>query len=68
MLVLTVKEGKPVYIGEGAERVEVQVVDIQGGRVRLGFVARRDVLVARGDLKPEALERMRQDATAARSA
>ena len=68
MLVLTVKEDGTLRIGEGAAQVEVRVVQVQGSRVRLGVVAPRGVLVVRGDLKPEALERMRRDTLAARSA
>lgn len=68
MLVLTVKEDGTLRIGEVAAQVEVRVVQVQGSRVRLGVVAPRGVLVVRGDLKPEALERMRRDTLAARSA
>lgn len=46
MLVLTRKEGEQVWIGSN---IQVSVVKISRGRVRLGFVAPSDVTIDRPD-------------------
>jgi len=47
MLVLTRKLDEAVWIGEN---IRVQVVGIQGGKVRLGFEAPDEVPIAREEL------------------
>ena len=47
MLVLTRKRGESIQIGE---EVQIQVLSVQGNRVRLGIVAPSDVGVRRGEL------------------
>lgn len=49
MLVLTRKMGEVVKIGHD---VEVLVVGVSSGRVKLGFRAPRDVAIQRGELSP----------------
>lgn len=44
MLVLTRGLGETIVVGEG---IEVTVVDIRGGRVRLGIAAPRSVAIRR---------------------
>lgn len=53
MLVLTRFEGESIYIGEGADQVEVRVLAVcQGrGRVRIGVAAPREVPVHRAELR-----------------
>jgi carbon storage regulator len=53
MLVLTRKLGEKIYIGPD---IALTVVDVQGGRVRLGFEAPSDVRVLRAELCPFAEE------------
>ncbi len=52
MLVLSRKEGEKILIGsahDGTE-IEISVVEIRGGRVRLGIVAPRNVSIRRQEL------------------
>jgi carbon storage regulator len=49
MLVLTRKKGERIVIGQS---VELEVVSISGGRVKLGFVASPDVRILRKELVP----------------
>lgn len=49
MLVIELRErGEPVIIGE--QGITVQVVDVRGGKVRLGIVAPKEVKVLRKSL------------------
>lgn len=48
MLVLSRKIGEKLLIGDN---IEVVVVDIDRGKVRLGIVAPREVLVLREEIK-----------------
>ncbi|HHU63480.1 MAG TPA: carbon storage regulator CsrA [Clostridiales bacterium] len=50
MLVLTRKKGEALIIGDN---IELQVVDIQGDKVRLGINAPRDVSILRKELREE---------------
>lgn len=50
MLVLSRKVDERILIGDG---IEVQVLSIIGGRVRLGVTAPRDVTVLRAELEVE---------------
>jgi carbon storage regulator CsrA len=50
VLLLTRKCGERVVIGEGDGRVEVLVVSASRGLVKLGFTAKRDVLILRREL------------------
>jgi len=47
MLVLTRKAGEEIVIGDG---IRVQVIEIRGGRVRLGITAPRSVPVHRSEV------------------
>ena len=47
MLVLSRKAGETVLIGD---RIKVSVLNLEGGRVRLGFEAPEDVRILRGEL------------------
>lgn len=50
MLCLTRKTGERIVINEN---VVVRVLEIRGGRVRLGVEAPRSVPVVRGEIEPE---------------
>lgn len=50
MLVLSRKYGETVVIGEGANRIEIMVVDIDRGKIRLGITADKAVPIWRGEL------------------
>jgi len=51
MLVLTRKILESVVVGDGVERtLKVTVLDIRGGKVKLGFEAARGVSVHRGEV------------------
>lgn len=56
MLVLSRKVGETVVMGEGPGAIEVTVVDVQGGKVRLGISAPESVRVLRKELLPPADE------------
>jgi carbon storage regulator len=47
MLVLSRKLGQTVYIGD---EITVRVVEVKGGRVKIGIVAPEDVDIFRGEL------------------
>ena len=47
MLVVTLKEGEKVLIGEN---ISVKVVEIQGAQIKLGIEAPADVLILREKL------------------
>jgi carbon storage regulator len=47
MLVLSRRDGESVEIGEN---IRVTVVGIEGGRVKIGFEAPREVEIVRGEL------------------
>lgn len=47
MLILSRKRGETVVIGE---HITLMVVDIHGGKVRLGIDAPKDVPISRGEL------------------
>lgn len=49
MLVLTRKVGEKVQLGDD---IEIEVLSIQGNRIRLGIVAPADVKILRGELQP----------------
>lgn len=48
MLIIRRRAGESVLIGE---EVEIQVVEVNGNRVKLGIVAPPDVLIFRKELK-----------------
>jgi len=50
MLVLSRKVGQTIVLGEG---IVVQVVKVQGGRVKLAIQAPASVAIRRGELLPE---------------
>lgn len=52
MLVLTRKRGEQIMVGD---HIAVTLVDIRGGKVRLGLSAPRDVPVRRAELPPREL-------------
>ena len=47
MLVLSRRERESVYIGEGPDRIEVCVAEIQKGRVLLGITAPAETRISR---------------------
>ena len=49
MLVVTRKKEESLFIGEGDDRVEVSVLRVEGGRVRLGVVAGPGTVIVRDD-------------------
>lgn len=49
MLVLTRKMGEVVYVGQD---VEIMVVGVNSGKVRLGFRAPREVVIQRAEVAP----------------
>jgi len=50
MLVLSRQRDECVIIGEGEDAVKVQVVDIRGDKVRLGFEAPKSVKIHREEV------------------
>jgi len=52
MLVLSRKEGEKIVIGSAQDgtEIEISVVEIRGGRVRLGISAPRNVSIRRQEL------------------
>lgn len=58
MLILTRKIGEELMIGDD---IRVKVIDIKGGRVRLGFAAPREIIINRSELD-EKLRLATQDA------
>jgi len=54
MLILSRKAGEKIVIGEGTERIEIEVTRLTGSRVLLGVTAPRAVQVVRGELPPRA--------------
>lgn len=48
MLVLSRNQGERICIGDN---IELVVIDIRGGRVRLGFAAPKDVKIDRGEVR-----------------
>ena len=56
MLILTRKLNEQIVIGK--QRITIKVVDVRGGRVRLGVEAPDDVRIERGKTRPvsEAVE------------
>lgn len=50
MLILSRSRGECVIIGEGEDQVVVTVVDILGGKVRIGFDAHRSIAIHREEI------------------
>ena len=50
MLVLSRRKGESIVIGEGRHMAVVTVVEVTGGRVRLGIDAARDVTIDRHEI------------------
>ena len=61
MLVLTRMEGERIVIGEGPDAVYVSVERIEGGQVKIGVEAPRDVPVDREEVR-DRIERRRSRA------
>ena len=51
MLVLTRKVGESILVGETVGETKVTVLEIKGGRIRLGIEAPREVNVVRDELR-----------------
>lgn len=64
MLVLTRKRGERVIIGDN---ITVEVVEVRGDKVRLGFVAPKEVSVHRQEVRDE-MEKRRQAGPESKSA
>jgi carbon storage regulator len=54
MLVLTRKIDETILIDDG--RIRIEVLDVQGGRVRLGVTAAPEIPVRRGEVTPRRFE------------
>ncbi|MHC4913566.1 MAG: carbon storage regulator [Planctomycetota bacterium] len=54
MLVLSRKVGERIVIGEGEDQIVLVVVDIKGGRIRLGIEAGDHIHILRGELHLDA--------------
>lgn len=50
MLVMTHRQGDKVYIGNDGEIV-VEVLEVHGGKVKLGFHAPKDIPIVRDKVK-----------------
>lgn len=57
MLVLSRKTGESIVIGDGASKIVVDVVRVQGDRVTLGITAPPSVDIARSELRERSNER-----------
>lgn len=57
MLVLSRKIGETIVVGKD---IEVSILEIQGGEVRLGFNAPRDVIILRKEILEEVESQNRQ--------
>lgn len=51
MLVLSRQKDESIIIGEGADAIEVMVVDIRGDKIRLGISAPKSIRVDRKELR-----------------
>lgn len=51
MLVLSRQLNEDLVFGEGPKAVRVRIVDIRGGKVRLGVIAPADVRVDRAEVR-----------------
>ena len=60
MLVLSRKSGERVLVGED---IEVVVLEVDGGRVKLGFSAPRHVPIFRAEIHQELAESLASDST-----
>lgn len=49
MLVLSRKSGESIFID--GKRIEIRVLSISQGKVRLGFIADLDVVINRGEIE-----------------
>lgn len=53
MLVLARKKGQRILaFRKGGDRIEIQVMEITGGRVRLGITAPSEVTILREEVEP----------------
>lgn len=50
MLVLTRCSGETVDISVGGRTIEVKIIQVKGGQVRLGFEADKDVIINRREI------------------
>lgn len=48
MLVMTHKQGDTIHVGDD---IVVEVLEVQGGKVKLGFAAPKDTVILRGKVK-----------------
>ena len=53
MLVLTRKVGQSVFIGDD---IQIKILDVQSGRIRIGIDAPIDVVVLREELRDKPLD------------
>ncbi len=60
MLVLTVQEDEPVYIGKD---IIVMVTRIEGGRCKIGIEAPRSVVIEREGVRSQRLQEEGNDAS-----
>jgi len=57
VLVLSRKVGETIVVGKD---IEVSILEIQGGEVRLGFKAPRDIIILRKEILEEVKSQNRQ--------
>jgi carbon storage regulator len=57
MLVLTRKAGEEIVIGND---IRIKIVDIRGGKVRIGIVAPKDVIVDRQEIHEKRLNTLHE--------
>jgi carbon storage regulator len=50
MLVLSRKVGESVIVGQGFEKVKVTVLEVSGGKIRLGFEADASIPINREEV------------------
>ncbi len=62
MLVLSRKRGERIFIGQDKE-ICIEIVDIQGGKVRVGITAHKDVQVYREEVWNEVFGGRDNDST-----
>lgn len=56
MLVISRKVGESIIIGEGRNRAEIRVIEIQPQRVRLGCMADKTIPIVRDELEQKQCE------------
>lgn len=61
MLVLSRRAGDKTYLVDGDTEIMVEVVSVQGNKVRLGFIAPKHVKIERDDMRKGVNDASSQD-------